>query len=167
MFRKIGILICLLTIFVFASASIADCSWIDFSAYLSGIETLDALYFKGVWRSEGHVEGGDITLNVDGREIEAKFDFYFTNIFIKDHNPKQLPTHPEDSISYGDFTIYDEEGAFYGKFLAKGFNGVFWSTEAEGKWKGQRIQGKFTILSSLEAEFFEAELSGRWKNFDD
>ncbi len=167
MFRKkIGILICILAVFVLVLASTAECPWIDFSAYLSGEEVLDALYFKGVWRSEGHVEEGDITFDVDGEEIKAKFDFYFTNIFTKDSDPEQLPTHPEDSVSYGDFAVYDEEGAFYGIFHAKGFSGSFHSTKAEGKWKGQKIQGEFTITSEPGAVLFEAESIGRWKNLD-
>ena len=167
MFRKkIGILICILAVFVLASASIADCPWIPFSAYLSGEEILDALYFKGVWRSEGHVEGGDIIFNVDGEEIKAKFDFYFTTIYIKDRDPEQLPTNLEDSISYGTFAMYNEEGAFHGKHQGKGFSGKVHSTKAKGKWKGQKIQGKYTILSLPGAELFEGELNGRWKNFD-
>ena len=169
MFRKkIGLFICILTVFVLASASIADCPWIDFSAYLSGEEVLDELYFNGIcWTAKGHVEGGDITFNVDSKEIEANFDFYFTTIYIKDRDPEQPPTHLEDSINYGTFVFYDEEGAFYGRFLGIGFYGGFWSTRAEGKWKGQEIQGEYTILSLPGAELFEAELNGWWKNFDD
>jgi hypothetical protein len=169
MFRKkIGILICILAAFVLASASMADSSLVEFYAYLLGIENLDDLYFNGrCWVAKGHVEGGDITFDVDGREIKAKFDFYFTTIYIKDRDPEQPPTHLEDSINYGTFAMYDEEGAFYGIFLGKGFSGGLWSTKAEGKWEGQKIRGEYTILSLPGAELFEAELNGWWKNFDD
>jgi hypothetical protein len=167
MLRRVYILICILAFFVLASASLANYSWTEFSAHLSGKEIIDDFYFNGLcWVAKGHLENGDIIFNVDGIKIEAQFDFYTTALYIKDRDPEQPPTHYEDAIIHGKFVFYDEERAFYGIFGGKGNSGKFYSTASEGKWESQEIQGEFTSLSSPGSELYEGELNGWWKNFE-